>query len=207
MPRDQARVPTTKHCVCCPRSPSRSNELKPTASIVASLRNGEWHSAWRASRQESNLAPPRSRLANKTASSAKQALGQARRNRASKVFAGVTGIVIRTARITIKAEDHLMPNRPKPHGRFPCPCCGADVSAGAHFCRECGASEDSGWNEADEEPSGGYAEDDDFDYDDFIRREFPGQEDAGARHRLKRAFFVAVVLLVCLAFVLWMFVR
>lgn len=32
---------------------------------------------------------------------------------------------------------------------FECPHCGEDVLAGAKVCRECGASDESGWNEDD----------------------------------------------------------
>ena len=51
---------------------------------------------------------------------------------------------------------------------FECPHCGEPVRNGARVCRHCGASEDCGWNEADDD----YSSDDDFDYDSFIEREF-----------------------------------
>ena len=55
---------------------------------------------------------------------------------------------------------------------FPCPLCGTDVREGAKVCRACGATDDCGWNEDDADSS----PDDDFDYDDFVAREFPNVE-------------------------------
>jgi hypothetical protein len=52
-----------------------------------------------------------------------------------------------------------------------CPTCGADVPRGAKACPECGADENTGWSE------GAYASsldlpDEEFDYDEFVKREF-----------------------------------
>jgi len=52
-----------------------------------------------------------------------------------------------------------------------CPNCGADVPPNAKACPECGADEKTGWSEA--ASAGGLdLPDDEFDYDDFIQREF-----------------------------------
>jgi hypothetical protein len=90
---------------------------------------------------------------------------------------------------------------------FVCPHCGADVPAGAEFCRACGASDESGWIEDDaawegESPSG-YAPDDEFDYDDFVRREFPDRASPLSAVSLKRWATAAIVVLICLALLLW----
>jgi hypothetical protein len=82
---------------------------------------------------------------------------------------------------------------------FDCPCCGAEVAAGARFCRECGASEESGWNEEGEE---GFATEDDFDYDDYLEREFSITRPMSRGAQLRRAFIVAIILLVCISLVL-----
>lgn len=80
-----------------------------------------------------------------------------------------------------------------------CPNCGADLATGAVFCRECGASEDSGWNDDVIDTEAGYCEDEDFDYDDFIRREFPGHASPPTNISLKRFLMITLVVLLCLS--------
>ncbi|MGB7348018.1 MAG: zinc ribbon domain-containing protein [Pirellulaceae bacterium] len=79
----------------------------------------------------------------------------------------------------------------------PCPHCGGDIRQDATFCHHCGSSESDGWQ--DEES--GYGEDsydEDFDYNEFVRDEFP---DDGVSHALTNKHtkpmwrLVAVVLL------------
>lgn len=52
--------------------------------------------------------------------------------------------------------------------------CGEDVPRGAHACPKCGADHRSGWRE----DAGAYdavdLPDEDFDYDEFAKREFGG---------------------------------
>ena len=67
---------------------------------------------------------------------------------------------------------------------FVCPHCGSDVPAGAAFCRECGASDESGWDD-DYGIADGYAPDSDFDYDEFIGREFPGYAEQKRKQMLE----------------------
>jgi hypothetical protein len=52
-----------------------------------------------------------------------------------------------------------------------CPVCGEDVPPQALACPECGADYNSGWRE-DAETYDGVDLPDDFDHDDFVRREF-----------------------------------
>jgi hypothetical protein len=54
-----------------------------------------------------------------------------------------------------------------------CPNCGAEVPAGARACPECGADESTGWAEGAYAGAIG-AEEEDFDYEDFVKREFGG---------------------------------
>lgn len=61
----------------------------------------------------------------------------------------------------------------KDDGSFDCPHCGATIRADAKMCRGCGADASCGWN--DDYEDGEYSPDDDFDYDSFIAREFPGE--------------------------------
>lgn len=56
----------------------------------------------------------------------------------------------------------------KPHQlNMYCSNCGERLTA-RHFCRACGASEESGWGS----PNLSEDDEDDFDYDDFVQREF-----------------------------------
>jgi hypothetical protein len=52
-----------------------------------------------------------------------------------------------------------------------CPNCGAEVPPQAKACPECGADEETGWSEA-ARTDGLDLPDDNFDYDDFVKREF-----------------------------------
>ena len=52
-----------------------------------------------------------------------------------------------------------------------CPNCGADVAAGAQACPECGSCDRTGWGE-EAHYGGGDLPEEEFDYDDFIQREF-----------------------------------
>ncbi len=89
---------------------------------------------------------------------------------------------------------------------FVCPHCGSDVPAGAASCRECGASDDSGWDD-DYGSAGafpdGYAPDADFDYHEFISREFPDQAEPGKDRQSTRWFTGLVIAIVCIAFLLY----
>jgi len=68
--------------------------------------------------------------------------------------------------------------RKKSKDYFVCPHCGAQVRSGARACPECGSDEATGWAEdADKwaaDIPAGYGGEDDFDYEDFVRREFGG---------------------------------
>lgn len=61
---------------------------------------------------------------------------------------------------------------------FCCPHCGADVRAGASACAECGSDDTTGWSDGAADwgsgATNGYGGDDDFDYDEFVEREFGG---------------------------------
>lgn len=81
-----------------------------------------------------------------------------------------------------------------------CPNCGAEVPSRARACPECGSCERTGWSpRADVDGPG--MPDDEFDYDEFVAREF------GARRAVPRGgkFFwwlIAVVVLIAFALTL-----
>ncbi len=60
---------------------------------------------------------------------------------------------------------------------FICAHCGTEVRWDAQACPECGSDEMTGWSEdADKWQAGipvGYADDEEFDYEAFVGREFP----------------------------------
>ena len=58
-----------------------------------------------------------------------------------------------------------------------CPNCGADVPPNAKACPECGSCEETGWNE-NAQTDGLDLPDENFDYDDFVKREFGGKDPA-----------------------------
>ncbi len=77
---------------------------------------------------------------------------------------------------------------------FVCPHCGAEVRRGARACPECGSDDATGWAE-DAEKWGagiptGYAEDDEFDYEEFVQREFHG----GKKAALPRLLIILALL-------------
>lgn len=84
-----------------------------------------------------------------------------------------------------------------------CPVCGADVPRKARACPECGACEESGWSDQAYVSQLGLP-DEDFDYQDFVDREFGGRK-TRRRRGLSRIWWVAV--LVVLASFLWMIWR
>ncbi|MEZ0275070.1 MAG: hypothetical protein ACAH88_09205 [Roseimicrobium sp.] len=81
-----------------------------------------------------------------------------------------------------------------------CPVCGEDVPPKSLACPECGADHNSGWKK-DAHVTDGLDlpdDDDDFNYDEFVKREFGGGSPSGSTG-LKPVWWVtAVVLLVAL---------
>ena len=74
-----------------------------------------------------------------------------------------------------------------------CPICGEDVPRGALACPECGADENSGWRE-NAETYDGVDLPDEFDYDEFTRREFGSP----AKPRMGAVWWVTAIVLLAL---------
>lgn len=83
---------------------------------------------------------------------------------------------------------------------FSCPHCGATVSGRASFCRECGASDESGWND---DVSTDVDTDDEFDYDDFVSREFPDQAGPWTPQQSRRLFVGIVIAVIIFTMLAW----
>src|SRR5207253_2927273 len=88
-----------------------------------------------------------------------------------------------------------MPKRKKssrPKAPAVCPVCGEDVYRGALACPECGADHNSGWRDDAYVNDGLDLPDDEFDYDEFTRREFGGSAKPAG---MKTVWWIAGVLL------------
>jgi len=84
----------------------------------------------------------------------------------------------------------------KPPGQ--CPVCGEWIPKGVAACDECGACEKSGWKSDAQTYDGLDLPDDEFDYDEFVAREF-GEKPTGVSGNTRSLWFWAgVVLLVVL---------
>lgn len=87
---------------------------------------------------------------------------------------------------------------------FTCPHCGADVPVGAPACRECGSDAETGWSEDADVWSAdiptGYDEEDEFDYEGFVAREFGGPRSV---YGWKKIAAIVIAIAVCLGVLLW----
>jgi hypothetical protein len=79
-----------------------------------------------------------------------------------------------------------------------CPTCGADVPKGAKACPECGADEKTGWKE-DAYASGLNLPEEEFDYDEFVKREFDPKPETIPRGIHWGWWLIAIVLVIVFA--------
>lgn len=82
-----------------------------------------------------------------------------------------------------------------------CPNCGADVPTGARACPECGADERTGWSDDAAADRLGLPNTDDFDHDDFVRRELGGYRSSSPGRPVW--MWVLVILLVLTLLGIW----
>jgi uncharacterized membrane protein YvbJ len=73
-----------------------------------------------------------------------------------------------------------------------CPNCGASVPRNAKACPECGSDEQTGWSDATE-TEGLDLPDENFDYNDFVKKEF---SNSPVPHGIKWYWWVVAVILV-----------
>jgi hypothetical protein len=83
-----------------------------------------------------------------------------------------------------------------------CPNCGADVPRNARACPECGSDETTGWSDR-AAVQGLDLPDDEFNYDEFVQREF----DQGAREPRRNywIWWLTAVLLLAAFAAMWFF--
>ena len=82
-----------------------------------------------------------------------------------------------------------------------CPICGAEVPRTAKSCPECGADHDTGWSEEAYASGLDLPGDDDFDYDEFTKKEFGTKPEIKPRHL--HWFWWLVGLLMVLGLLVW----
>lgn len=76
-----------------------------------------------------------------------------------------------------------------------CPVCGTEVTLSASACPECGADDTTGWNEEQTAYDGLDLPDDEFNYDEYLEKEF-GAEDKVAKKSLLWPGIIGLTLVV-----------
>ena len=84
-----------------------------------------------------------------------------------------------------------------------CPICGADVPPKAKACPECGADEETGWSE-DAKASGLDLPDENFDYEEFVKREFGGEKKSPVPHGIHWFWWVVAVIILGAILLAWL---
>lgn len=92
---------------------------------------------------------------------------------------------------------------------FICPHCGAPVPRDASACPECGSDERTGWSEEaedfDPDLPEGYSEDGDFDYDEYVRKEFAWDPDRGSKPPIPlREMVLPAIAIGLIAILIWL---
>src|SRR5262249_5788643 len=83
-----------------------------------------------------------------------------------------------------------------------CPVCYEEVPAGALACPECGADHNSGWRENADAYGGVNLPDDEFNYDDFVKREFESRVKPSG---LKMLWWIAGILLIVALLLMYLY--
>jgi hypothetical protein len=94
--------------------------------------------------------------------------------------------------------------RVRPIAPQTCPVCGEDVPRNALACPECGADHKSGWKEdADAYDGVDLPDDDNFNYDEFVKQEFGSQTKPSG---IKTIWWIVGIILM-VAFIVMYFYR
>lgn len=82
-----------------------------------------------------------------------------------------------------------------------CPNCGSPLADEAVACPECGSCEETGWSERARYDSIGVDYDEnEFDYDEFVEREFEGGRKGSRRQMVVAAIAIALIIAFLAAF-------
>ncbi len=84
-----------------------------------------------------------------------------------------------------------------------CPVCGNDVPKKALACPDCGADHNSGWREEADHYDGLDLPDEDFDYDQFVRKEF-GTVSPLKPEGMKTIWWVTAIVVIVVTVVLFL---
>jgi hypothetical protein len=87
-----------------------------------------------------------------------------------------------------------------------CPNCGAEVPSKARACPECGADEQTGWSD-EAQAQRLDLPDDQFDYGDFVKREFGPADNTGRLRPRGTKWLWWIVALLLLVLFAWALVR
>ena len=90
----------------------------------------------------------------------------------------------------------------KPSTPEVCPSCGEDVPRDALACPECGADHNSGWREDADTYDAVDLPDDDFNYEEFAKREFGSSLKAAS---IKPVWWITAILLIVALIVIYFY--
>ena len=83
-----------------------------------------------------------------------------------------------------------------------CPSCGEDVPRDALACPECGADHNTGWREEGDTYDAVDLPDEDFNYDEFVKREFGSSARPTA---IKPVWWITAILLIITFIVIYFY--
>ena len=87
------------------------------------------------------------------------------------------------------------------HDDFICPVCGTEVPAKAKACPECGSDEKTGWSDKTIYDGTGIEAPEDFDYEDWKRR------DGVTARRIRREWTIWIVAVLALGLMVFLLLR
>ena len=85
-----------------------------------------------------------------------------------------------------------------------CPVCGEDVPLRALACPECGADHNSGWREGTDIHDGVDLPDEDFNYEDFVKKEFGA---SGKPPGVKLIWWITAIIILAAIVGIWVLGR